>query len=322
MIPYIAVIDTGYSSYEYEKRLFEEQGFGLKLFNGAPRNYKLKYEFAKDAIGILVRSTPIKRDFLKRADQLKAIVRYGTGYDNVDLEAATEMGIRVANVQNYANHAVSDHAMALMFSCLRDISLAQKYLTKQFGKPPFPEVFELHDKTLGIIGLGRIGTHFAIKAAPLFYRTLATDPYIPDNKFKESGAEKADLLTLLSESHVISIHCTLTEETYHLINPETFRMMKKRPVMINTARGPIIDEKALLYALDHELIHSAGIDVWEEEPVTKRQNALIQHPRLTGTGHIAWYSGYSIREVQKRAADNLLALLKGERIPDCLNPVD
>ncbi len=319
---FIAIIDTGYSSYEYEKRLFEKEGLSLKLFNGDPGNNKLKYEFAKDAVGILVRGTPIKRDFLEKADQLKAIVRYGTGYDNVDLEAATEMGIRVANVQDYANHAVSDHAMALMFSCLRGIPLAQKYLTKQFGKPPFPEVFELHDKTLGIIGLGRIGSHFAIKAAPLFYRTLATDPYIPDNKFKKSGAEKTDLSTLLSESHVISIHCTLTEETFHLINPETFRAMKKKPVLINTARGPIIDEKALLYALDHELIHSAGIDVWEEEPVNEKQTALMQHPRLTGTGHIAWYSGYSIREVQKRAADNLLALLKGERIPDCLNPID
>jgi D-3-phosphoglycerate dehydrogenase len=118
---YIAVIDTGYSSYEYEKKLFEEQGFVLKLFKGDPHDYNLKYEFARDAAGILVRGTPITESFLKSANQLRAVVRYGTGFDNVDLEAATEMGIRVANVQGYANHAVSDHAMALMFACLLDL---------------------------------------------------------------------------------------------------------------------------------------------------------------------------------------------------------
>ncbi len=317
---YIAIIDTGYSSYEYEKRLFGEQGYTLKLYEGDPHNHQLKYKFAEDAAGILVRGTPVRRDFIEKAGKLKAIVRYGTGYDNVDLEAATKRGIRVANVQGYANHAVSDHAMALMFSCLRSIPAAQANLKERFGKPPFPEVFELHDKTLGIIGLGRIGSNFAKKAAPLFRQIFATDPYITGNKFKEFGTEKANLSTLLSESHVISIHCSLTEETRHLINSEAFKLMRQKPILINTARGPVIDEKALMHALDNGLIHSAGIDVWEEEPVTERQSALIRHPRLIGTGHVAWYSDYAIKEVQKRAADNLLALLKGERIPDCLNP--
>jgi len=320
MISSIAIIDTGYASYEYEQKLFEAHGFTLMLFNGDHRDHEMKYQFASDAEGILVRGTPMQRDFLEKASKLRAIVRYGTGYDNVDVEAATELGIRVANVQDYANHAVSDHAMALMFSCLRGIPVAQKKLSKQFGKPPFPEIFELHDKTLGIIGLGRIGSYFAKKAVPLFHRTIVSDPYIPDHRFKEFGADKIDLSTLLSDSHVISIHCTLTEETRHLINSEAFRSMKKRPILINTARGPVIDEKALLYALDNNQIHSAGIDVWEEEPVQTLQNDLIKHPRLIGTGHIAWYSDNAIKEVQKRAADNLLALLKGETIPDCLNP--
>jgi D-3-phosphoglycerate dehydrogenase len=170
------------------------------------------------------------------------------------------------------------------------------------------------------IGLGRIGTHFVKKAAPLFRRTLVSDPYVADHQFLESGTEKTDLSTLLSESHVISIHCTLTDETRYMINSEAFYLMKNRPILINTARGPVIEEKALLRALDEGLIHSAGIDVWEDEPVTDKQTPLIQHPRLIGTGHVAWYSEYSMKEVQKRAADNLLALLRGEMIPDCLNP--
>ncbi|KPK85985.1 MAG: hypothetical protein AMS27_06040, partial [Bacteroides sp. SM23_62_1] len=278
MKPYIAVIDTGYSSYEYEAELFGKYGLELKLYEGDPHDYQLKHQFAENAVGILVRGTPIRRDFLEKAGHLKAIVRYGTGYDNVDLEAATKLGIRVANVQGYANHAVSDHAMALMYSCLRGLPVTQNNLSERFGKPPFPEIFELHDKTLGIIGLGRIGSHFARKATPLFRRTLATDPYIADHQFVESGTEKADLSTLLSESHVISIHCTLTEETRHLIDKGAFESMSKRPILINTARGPVIDEKALFNALERNLIHSAGIDVWEEEPVTERQTLLIQHP--------------------------------------------
>lgn len=319
-MPFIAIIDTGYSSYEYEQKLFGANGFELMLFDGDPRDLEMKYRLAIDADGILVRGTPIKKDFVEKAKKLKAIVRYGTGYDNVDLEAATQSGIRVANVQGYANHAVSDHAMALMYSCLRGIPAAQKTLAEGFGKPPFSEVFELHDKTLGIIGLGRIGSHFARKATPLFRQTLATDPYISNHQFAKFETVKADLKTLLYESHVISIHCTLTEETRHLINTGTFLSMKQKPILINTARGPVIDENALLYALDHNLIHSAGIDVWEDEPVTKKQTALIEHPRMIGTGHIAWHSDYSIQEVQKRAADNLMALLRGEIIPDCLNP--
>lgn len=319
-MPYIAIIDTGYSSYEYEQKLFGANGFELMLFDGDPRDHEMKYQFAIDADGILVRGTPVRGNFLEKAKKLRAIVRYGTGYDNVDLEAATQLGIRVANVQGYANHAVSDHAMALMYSCLRGIPAAQKNLSEGFGKPPFPEVFELHDKTLGIIGLGRIGSYFARKATPLFRQTLATDPYITDHQFVKSGTEKVDLSTLLSESHVISIHCTLTEETRYLINSKAFNSMRKRPILINTARGPIIDDNALLKALNNNLIHSAGIDVWEDEPVTEKQAPLIEHPRLIGTGHIAWHSDYSMQEVQKRAADNLLALLKGEMIPDCLNP--
>ena len=316
----VAIIDTGYRSYEYEKELFAGMGYELQIFQGERVDIPAKKELAMKAEGILVRDTPIGEEVFAGAPDLKFIVRYGTGYDNIDVEAATARGIKVSNVQGYGNHSVSDHALALMFACIRGLPTGEKNVLTSFGKPPFPEVFELHDKTLGIIGLGRIGGTLCEKARHLFSRVLASDPYITDEKFREHGAEKSDLENLLQKSHVISLHCNLTDETRHLLNREAFSRMGQCPVVINTSRGPVIDANALLKAADEIRIHSAGIDVYENEPADQRQEGLVSHPRIITTGHYAWYSDRSIGIMQKRAADNLAAMLKGEMIEDCLNP--
>jgi D-3-phosphoglycerate dehydrogenase len=316
----VAIIDTGYRSYDYEKELFAGMGYELQIFDGERADVPAKRELAKKADGILVRDTPIGGETFVKAPHLKAIVRYGTGYDNIDVEAANARGIKVANVQGYGNHSVSDHALALMFACIRGLPTGEKNVMTSFGKPPFPEVFEMHDKTIGIIGLGRIGGTLSDKARHLFSRVLATDPYIPDEKFKRHGAEKSSLENLLEKSHVISLHCNLTDETRHLLNRKAFSMMGQQPVVINTSRGPVIDGSALLEAANGNSIHSAGIDVYENEPADQRQEGLVSHPRIITTGHYAWYSDRSIGIMQKRAADNLAAMLKGEMIEDLLNP--
>ena len=292
----------------------------LEIFQGERTDVPAKRELARKAEGILVRDTPLGKETFSRAAGIRALVRYGTGYDNIDLEAATSHGIKVANVGGYGNHSVSDHALALMFGCVRGLPIGEKNILSAFGKPPFPDVFELHDKTLGIIGLGRIGGTFCEKAGHLFSRVLASDPYIPDEKFYRHGAEKSSLENLLAESHVISLHCNLTDETRHLIDREAFAKMEQCPVLVNTSRGPVIDAEALLDAAEQGRIHSAGIDVYENEPADHRQDALIAHPRIITTGHYAWYSDRSMKIMQKRAADNLAAMLKGEEIEDCLNP--
>ncbi len=317
---YIAILDTGYRSYDYEQELFARHGYELRLYQGERLDIRAKIDFAREAEGILVRDTPLGEDLFRQARNLKVMVRYGTGYDNIDLGAATSHGVKVANVQGYANHCVSDHALALMYACARGLSIGEKNVLTFFGKPPFAEVFELHNKTLGIIGLGRIGGTLSDKARHLFQKVLAVDPYISDEKFIQHGAEKTDLETLLQESHVISMHCNLTEETRHLVDREAFRKMNQCPVVINTSRGPVIDETALLNAMEEKHIHSAGIDVYENEPADERQNMLIAHPRIITTGHYAWYSDTSSETLQKKAADNIVALLKGEMIEDCLNP--
>jgi D-3-phosphoglycerate dehydrogenase len=317
---YIAIIDLGYKSYDYEEDIFTRHGYELKFYKGDSRDISAKIDFVIEADGILVRDTPIDKDFFKKARNLRAIVRYGVGYDNIDLTTATHYGVKVANVQGYANHCVSDHALAMIYACIRGLPEGEKNVLTSFGKPPFQEVFELHNKTLGIIGLGRIGGTLSDKARYLFQKVLAVDPYIQDEKFIRHGAEKTDMDTLLKESHVISLHCNLTDETRHIIDRFSIRKMEKCPVLINTARGPVLDEETLPDALDDNLIHSAGIDVYENEPVDRRQEKLISHPRIITTGHYAWYSATSLKELQKRAADNMIALLQGNMVDDCLNP--
>jgi D-3-phosphoglycerate dehydrogenase / 2-oxoglutarate reductase len=151
-------------------------------------------------------------------------------------------------VLGYANHLVSDHAMALMFSYIRALWDSKSQLTHKFGSPPIPDIFELHDKILGIIGLGRTGSEFCRKASPLFKQVLTADPYQPETRFNQLSARKVTLLELLENSNVICILCNLTSETNHLLDSKAFSVMRRKPVVINTSRGEVIDEKALLYA--------------------------------------------------------------------------
>jgi D-3-phosphoglycerate dehydrogenase len=309
----IAILDTGYASYDYEEALCRKHGFKLTIHQSRQGDHSGKFDTAAHAEGILVRDTPVGRAELDQMPSLKAIVRYGVGYDNVDVQEAKARSIRVANVQGYANHSVSDHAMALMFACTRDLQESKK---ATFGKAGRPDMFEFHDKVLGIIGIGRIGSQFAKKASPLFSKTYANDPYKSAAFSSNAGAELTSLSTLLENSHVISLHCNLSEETRHMINRESIKQMSQRPVIINTARGAVIREEDLMDALKNDLLHSAGLDVYEKEPPGEAQISLRNHPRVIATNHLAWYSDYSILELQKRAANNLISLLSGEKIED------
>jgi D-3-phosphoglycerate dehydrogenase / 2-oxoglutarate reductase len=316
----IVILDSGYKSYDFEKSLFEGSGFTLKIHPLYKGDKTEKIEFAREAHGILVRHTAIDTEFLSGMKNLKAVVRYGVGYDNIDVDACTRFGVKVANVQGYANHSVSDHALALLLTCSRGMWDSKRQINTQFAAPPVEDVFELHDKTLGIIGLGRIGSEFNKKAASLFREVIGCDPYKSQHYFDNLNVRKVSLDEFLKHSDVVSVHCNLTEETTHLLNREAFKKMKKKPVIINTARGEVLDEKALLEALNTGQIHSAGLDVFENEPVIEAQEALINHPRTICTGHYAWYSDRAALELQKRAALNLFNLLTGKKTEDCLNP--
>lgn len=316
----IAVLDTGYESFQYEEELLRENGYDFEVFPGLKSDIDGKIRFASDAVGILIRWTDINDSFLDQTPFLKAIVRYGTGYENIDLEEVSKRGILVSNVNGYASHSVSDHALALMYSCARALPQGQKEVKSLFGAPPVERIMEFHEKKLGIIGLGRIGGTLSNKARYLFKEVLAYDPYIRRDRFAEVGAKEATFDQLLKESDVISLHCNLTEETQGLIDENTFDRMGKVPILINTSRGPVVNESALVKALDNGKIFKAGIDVYNTELADELPQSLIGHPLILTTGHYAWYSERSNIELQRKAADNMLDLLQGRIPEDCLNP--
>ncbi len=309
----ITIIDGGYSSYEYERELFRIHGYELSIARGKEDRGPRPFELAQKAAGILVRDTPVGSAELDQMPVLKAIVRYGVGYDNIDLDEAKKRGIRIANVQGYANHSVSDHALGLLFACTRNL---QGKRAGSFGKPSREEIFELHDKTLGIIGLGRIGSQFALKAAPLFKNICAFDPYKSGSYMNQFKVKKVELGDLLRESHVISMHCNLSSETRHMINESSLSELGQVAVIINTSRGAVVREKAVLAALDSGALHSAGLDVFENEPTGPAQSGLLKHPHVVATPHVAWYSDYAMKCIHTRASENMIALLAGREVDD------
>ena len=316
----IVVIDTGYDSYDQERAILSTVGHTLELFDGGRHDTPGKADFARGAAGMFLRWTPVDGSFLDTAGTLKAIVRYGVGYDNVNVAAARQRGIAVCNVQGYANHSVSDHALALILACVRGLRVGMGQVRSHYGAPPRSQMPELREMTLGILGLGRIGGTLCAKARPLFKRILACDPYVTKERFRTLGAEERSLDLLLAKSDVVSIHCNLTDETEGLIGVDALRFMRSSAILVNTARGPIVDEEALLDALNHDRLYAAGLDVWRDEPPLSDRDELVNHPRVIATGHYAWFSTPASRELQRRAAENMAAMLRGETPEDCLNP--
>ncbi len=314
----ICILDTGYNSYDYEKSLFIKKGYSLLMYDGLRDDHDDKIRFAENANGILVRWTKIGSEVIAKLPNLKVIVRYGTGYENINLEACRHAGVRVANVTGYGNHSVSNHALALMYASARDLLSGNKNFATIFGRPPQEKLPDFHEMTLGIIGLGRIGSTLASKARYLFKEIIATDPYVENDKFEKYGAVNADFDFLMGNSDVISIHCNLTEETRHMVNRESFLKTKSNLILINTARGPVIETEAFIAALDNDQIFRAGIDVFDSEIPGEIPENLINHPKVIATGHYAWYSYSSHIELQKRAADNMIGLLEGKDVEDCL----
>ncbi len=314
----VSVIDTGYASFEVEKKILKEAGYDLQIFNGHRHDVNAKIDFAKDSEGLLIRWSEINDPFLKAFKCLKAICRYGVGYDNINLDAAKRFGVKVANVNGYASHSVSDHTLMLLFAILRDLDGSRRQLRGDYTQPGRKDSFELHEKTLGIIGLGRIGSMLCRKAQPLFSEVIAYDPFVPDDRFTEAGARSVSKKELIQSSDVISLHCNLNETSHHIIDESDFKQMKKKPILINTARGGVVNEEALKQALEEDLLFGAGIDVFKDEPPLNNMDPVINHPKVIATGHNAWYSREAQQELQLRAARNMVAMLRDEPCEDLL----
>ncbi|HIH00216.1 MAG TPA: D-glycerate dehydrogenase [Thermoplasmata archaeon] len=275
----------------------------------------------KDKDGLLCLLTdPIDKDVIYAEPSLKMIASYAVGYDNIDIAAATKRGIPVSNTPGVLTETTAELAWALLFSVTRRIVEGDTFTRTGNFKGWAPMLMlgqDVSQKTLGVIGTGRIGTAFALKSKGFHMNVLYTDEQRNEQLEQQLGARRVPLITLLKESDFISIHVPLTKETFHLIDEKELRLMKKTAVLINTARGPIINEKALTRALSEQWIFGAGLDVYEKEPEIseelKRLDNVVLQPHV-GSGTIETRTKMALM-----AAENMIIGLKGGIPPNCIN---
>ncbi|NLE61166.1 MAG: C-terminal binding protein [Planctomycetes bacterium] len=278
---------------------------------------------------ILYHQTSIPRRVIDVLDRCKVIVRGGVGFDAVDLEAAGKKGIIVCNVPDYGVDEVADHAIALMMACNRGLLLADRRLRSRLEPWDYHSaepVFRLSEATIGVVGLGRIGTATALRAKALKMRVLACDPYLRPGIEKAIGVERVDLGTLLATSDVVSLHVPLTDETRHMINAATLAKMKPGALLINTARGDVVNVDDLADAIESRRIGGAGIDVLPTEPPPENLRLIklwrrTEEPfvNLVITAHCAFYSESAFVEVRTKAVQEVARVLRGEKPLNCVN---
>ncbi len=264
----------------------------------------------------------VDAELMDAAPRLKVISNMAVGYDNIDVKAATERGIAVGNTPGVLTETTADFAFALLMAAARRIPEATRYVKKGRWKTWGPTLLlgqDIHGATLGLVGLGRIGSGVAKRATGFEMRILYHDVVCREDLEKELGLTFVDLDTLLQESDFVSLHVPLTEETYHLIGPRELEIMKPTAILINTSRGPVVDQRALYEALRSGQIAAAGLDVTDPEPIDPHA-PLLSLDNCIVVPHIASASVATRTKMATMAAQNLIAGLKGEMPPHCVNP--
>jgi D-3-phosphoglycerate dehydrogenase len=306
----VVVTDDRYGRYEEENAVLKEIGVSVEVHDQMDDAETVRV--LKDADGILVNLHPLTAGVIEKMEKCRVISRYGVGYDNVAVESATAKGIWVARVPDYCLEDVSDQAIALLLSCVRKVAFKDRRI-REGGWNLHREQpsYRIAGKTLGLVGYGAIARTLHRKMAGFALgRVLVFDPFLDPKKIMENGAESVALRRLLKESDYISVHAPLNEETRKLIGGRELSLMKKTAILVNTSRGPLVDEKAVADALAAEKIAAAGLDVFESEPLPP-ESPLLKLDNVVLSDHAGWYSEESVAELKTKAAQNVLAVLKG-----------
>jgi D-3-phosphoglycerate dehydrogenase / 2-oxoglutarate reductase len=303
----VVVLDDGYDSYDTERSLFAGAGAELVL---RPCRGKADAvaEAIRDADAALVRESPVNAEAMAGAPHLKAIVRYGIGVDNIDQSAARGRHVYVANVPDYGTEDVADHALALLMAVTRRIVTRDRAVREGgWFTGASQKIYRPMGRTLGLVGYGRIARAFERRVRALgVARVLVHDPRadLPDSVVGVTMQE------LAAGSDYISIHAPLTLQTRHIVSRDVIARLKPEAIIVNTARGPLIDEAALVEALREGRIFGAGLDVFEVEPPV-RDNPLFALSNVVLADHAGWYSEESVADLQRKAAQEVLRVLDG-----------
>ena len=303
----VVITESDQGSIEEETK--ELSRIGATLILAQVREEDDLIRACKDADGLMNQYALLTRRVLENLPNCKVISRYGVGVDSIDLKAATDLGIIVANVPDYCMDEVSNQTIAMILTLIRKTAFFdRKVKSNQWDFHLGAPIYRIHGKTLGLIGCGRNGLEVAKKISAFGVKVIAFDPYL--QKVGE-GVELTDFDSVLKKSDFISIHCPLNESTRHLIGEKEFQKMEKKPIIINTSRGPIIDEAALIRALTRGQVSGAGLDVLEKEPPDP-QNALLRMENVILSPHVSFYSVEAISELKRRTAETVSSVLLGQ----------
>ena len=275
----------------------------------------------RDADALVVSSWPVTRGVMSALEGLKVVVRTGVGYDVIDVPAATDLGVIVVNIPDLWIREVANHALALLLSWNRGVLAMDRQVHAGVwgGRVPGSRTGSLHGETVGIVGLGNIGSAFARRVAALETTVIACDPYVDDRHFAALGVERVSLEALAERSDYVSVHTLLNAETHHLIGDDFFRRTKPTALLINTSRGPVVDEAALTRALRERRLAGAALDVWEREPVAA-DNPLLKMDNVIATPHAAYFSSPAVAQVPRRCGEEVARVLTGQRPLHVVNP--
>lgn len=265
-----------------------------------------------DADVILNGSAMINRNVIGHLTKCKVVIRYGIGLDTIDIPAATEAGICVANVPDFCWDEVADTAMSLILCTARKVLQADRLVrSHQYNRQKLIPIYKFRGQVLGLVAFGNIAQHVAMRARAFGFNLIAYDPFAPHAVFEKFQVKRVEFEELLRTSDIISIHAPLTEMTRHMFGEEQFRMMKKTAYIVNTGRGPIIQNKALYKALTQGWIAGAGLDVLEKEPPDKDE-PLLKLENVVFTPHYASYTEEAYHELHVKVCQQALQVLRGE----------
>lgn len=315
---HVVVTDYVEPDMEFEERELRKVGI---TFRSHQLREAEEYDLEAAVVGahvIVVDQSRISERVLEAANQCKLVIRHGDGYDNVDLSAATRLGIAVANKPGFWSVEVAEHALTLALTMCRGIPIQSarafersRSTNRKVDLSSLPVVRRIAGSVIGVIGFGKIGSRLARMACGLFDSVLVYDPYVSKTEIERIGAQSVGLSQLFAESDIISVHVPLNDETSGILGKDAFYQMKRRPIIVNAARGGVVDTDALAFALDNNLVSGAALDTTDPEPLpadhplSSRENTLI-------TPHLGWYSHQAMEAMRQSIVSDIVGFANGQ----------
>jgi D-3-phosphoglycerate dehydrogenase len=319
-MPMVAVTDYSFPSLDIEQAILGP--LGVNLHAGQWKDAASLAPQVREADVVITQFAPVNAAVIGEMQRAKAIVRYGIGVDNVDLDAARSRGIPVCNVPDYCIDEVADHTLAFILATTRQVVPNTLHLRQgQWGlATPLDQLRTLRDQTVGIVGFGRIGREVAARLAPFKCRRLVFDPAVDAAAVRAAGCEPVSLDDLLTQADIVTLHCPSNAQTRRLLNTTSISRMKRGVIIVNLARGDLIETSALVAALQSGHISAAAIDVCDPEPIPL-DNPLRSMPNVVCAAHIASASPKAVRTLRETAARIAAMAVRGESLPNIVNGV-